>query len=138
MKRAAPKLRRAVFPCPLGQLAVGVAAAFTRDPAPWVEPPSFAAGCVSFALAAKTEIALGAETVLAAETALADKPALAGNPTVLFALFGKPMFALTGDPTVLYTLFSEPTLALALRYVDGVRTRELFCRTAEWTTSALC
>ena len=112
-----------------GPYSVGVAAAFTKDPAPWIEPPSFApaGGVVGFTLATKTEIALAAETALADGTARADEPALAVNPTVLFALFGEPTLALAGDPAVLYALFSEPTLTLTLRYVDDVRTRDQFC-----------
>ena len=114
-----------------------------RDPAPWVEPSFFATAgeVVILALATEAEITLAAETALAADIALADEPVLAGNPTVLFALFGEPTLALAGDPTMLYALFSEPTLALALRYVDDVGTRDLFCcknRTVEWTTSVLC
>ena len=125
-------------------LEVGVAAAFTRDPAPWIEPPPFAptGKVVGFALATQTEIALAAGTALATEMALADEPALAGKTTVLFALFGEPTLALAGGPTVLYALFSEPTLALALPYADDVRTRDMaFCcknKTAERTTSAIC
>ena len=93
------------------------------------------------ALATETEITLEAGITLAVETALPDVSALAGNPAVLFVLFGEPTLAPAGDPTVLYALFSEPTLALALRYADDMRTRDLFCcknRTAERTTPALC
>ena len=69
-------------------LRFGVAPAFTTDPAPWIEPPSFAptGEAVIFALAA--------ETALTADTAFGDEPTLAGNPTVLFALFGEQPLAL--------------------------------------------
>ena len=95
-----------------------VAATFTRDPAPRIEPPPFspAGEVVIFALATEREITLEAGTALATETTLlADGPALAGNPTVPCALLDEPTLAPAGDPTVLYVLFSEPTLARALR-----------------------
>lgn len=129
-------------------LAVGVPAAFTGDPAPWIEPTPFtlAVTVVSFTLAAETEITLAAETALvvesamAAETKITDLTALEGDPTVPCALLGEPTLALAGVSTALLTLFGEPTLTLELRHSDDVRTRDLFCckkSTAEQIVSAL-
>ena len=52
-----------------GPLAFGVAAAFTRDPAPWIKPPSFppAGEVVIFVLTTESEITLETGTALAGE-----------------------------------------------------------------------
>ena len=60
------------------------------------------------------------------EITLAGETAFGGELTVLIALNGEPTPALAGGSIVQFVLIGEPTLALAPRYADNVRTRDLF------------
>ena len=98
-KRAASR-RGPVFPYLPGYPRGRVAATFTNNLAPWIEPPSLASAgeVVGFAFATGNEIALADEATLAAETALADELAFAGNPAMLFVPYWRTSARARGKP----------------------------------------